>query len=107
MRRRARKVLVSEDLVGKYLVGFVGKDTVGEDTVGEDLVGEYLVGEDLVGEPIEESVSGDLVNVGGYIVLRVRVAGVVRRKGFLRKLLEGWLLAHQFNIRQDWQPDLF
>ena len=70
--------------MGKYLVGFVGKDTVGED----------LVGEDLVGEPIEDSVGGDLVNVGGHIVLRVRVAGVVRRKGFLRKLLEGRLLAH-------------
>ena len=70
-------MLVGEDLVGKYLVGFVGKDTVGED----------LVGEDLVGEPIEDSVGGDLVNVGGHIVLRARVAGVVRRKGFLRKLL--------------------
>ena len=58
--------------MGKYLVGFVGKDTVGED---------------IVGEPIEDSVGGDLVNVGGHIVLRVRVAGVVRRKGFLRKLL--------------------
>ena len=100
-------MLVGEDLVGKYLVGFVGKDTVGEDLVGKDLVGEYLVGEDLVGEDIEDSVGGDLVNVGGHIVLRVRVAGVVRRKGFLRKLLEGRLLAHQFNIRQDWQPDLF
>ena len=77
-------MLVGEDLVGKYLVGFVGKDTVGED----------LVGEDLVGEPIEDSVGGDLVNVGGHIVFRVRVAGVVRRKGFLRKLLEGRLLAH-------------
>ena len=58
-------MLVGEDLVGKYLVGFVGKDTVGE----------YLVGK--VGEPIEDSVGGDLVNVGGHIVLRVRVAGVV------------------------------
>ena len=85
-------MLVGEDLVGKYLVGFVGKDSVGKDLVGGD---------------IEDSVGGDLVNVGGHIVLRVRVAGVVRRKGFLRKLLEGWLLAHQFNIRQDWQPDLF
>ena len=92
MRRRARKVLVSEDLVGKYLVGFVGKDTVGE----------YLVGED-----IEDSVGGDLVNVGDHIVLRVRVAGVVRRKGFLRKLLEGRLLAHQFIMCRDWQSDLF
>ena len=64
-------------------------------------------GKDLVGEDIEDSVGGDLVNVGGHIVLRVRVAGVVRRKGFLRKLLEGRLLAHQFIIRQDWQPDLF
>ena len=79
-------MLVGEDLVGKYLVGFVGKDSVGKDLVGEDLVGEYLVGEDLVGEDIEDSVGGDLVNVGGHIVLRVRVAGVVRRKGFLRKL---------------------
>ena len=51
--------------MGKYLVGFVGKDTVGEDLVGK------------VGEPIEDSVGGDLVNVGGHIVLRVRVAGVV------------------------------
>ena len=75
-------MLVGEDLVGKYLVGFVGKDTVGEDLVGK------------VGEPIEDSVGGDLVNVGGHIVLRVRVAGVVGRKGFLRKLLEGRLLAH-------------
>ena len=75
-------MLVGEDLVGKYLVGFVGKDTVGEDLVGK------------VGEPIEDSVGGDLVNVGGHIVLRVRVAGVVRRKGFLKKLLEGRLLAH-------------
>ena len=58
-------MLVGEDLVGKYLVGFVGKDTVGEDLVGK------------VGEPIEDSVGGDLVNVGGHIVLRVRVAGVV------------------------------
>ena len=82
-------MLVGEDLVGKYLVGFVGKDTVGEDLVGK------------VGEPIEDSVGGDLVNVGGHIVLRVRVAGVVRRKGFLRKLLEGRLLAHQFIMRQD------
>ena len=88
-RRRARNMLVGEDLVGKYLVGFVGKDPLGEDLVGKDLVGE-----DLVGEPIEDSVGGDLVNVGGHIVLRVRVAGVVRRKGFLRKLLEGRLLAH-------------
>ena len=62
-------MLVGEDLVGKYLVGFVGKDSVGEDLVGKD---------------IEDSVGGDLVNVGGHIVLRVRVAGVVRRKGFLR-----------------------
>ena len=54
-------MLVGEDLVGKYLVGFVGKDTVGEDLVGK------------VGEPIEDSVGGDLVNVGGHIVLRVRV----------------------------------
>ena len=68
----------------KYLVGFVGKDSVGED----------LVGKDLVGEDIEDSVDGYLVNVGGHIVLRVRVAGVVGRKGFLRKLLEGRLLAH-------------
>ena len=82
-------MLVGEDLVGKYLVGFVGKDTVGEDLVGK------------VGEPIEDSVGGDLVNVGGHIVLRFRVAGVVGRKGFLRKLLEGRLLAHQFIIRQD------
>ena len=88
-RRRARNMLVGEDLVGKDLVGFVGKDTVGEDLVGK------------VGEPIEDSVSGDLVNVGGHIVLRVRVAGVVRRKGFLRKLLEGRLLAHQFIMCQD------
>ena len=51
-------MLVGEDLVGKYLVG--------KDTVGEDLVGK-------VGEPIEDSVGGDLVNVGGHIVLRVRV----------------------------------
>ena len=58
-------MLVGEDLVGKYLVGFLGKDTVGEDLVGK------------VGEPIEDSVGGDLVNVGGHIVLRVRVAGVV------------------------------
>lgn len=58
-------MLVGENLVGKYLVGFVGKDTVGEDLVGK------------VGEPIEDSVGGDLVNVGGHIVLRVRVAGVV------------------------------
>ena len=58
-------MLVGEDLVGKYLVGFVGKDTVGEDLVGK------------VGKPIEDSVGGDLVNVGGHIVLRVRVAGVV------------------------------
>ena len=85
-------MLVGEDLVGKYLVGFVGKDTVGEDLVDED---------------IEDSVGGDLVNMDGHIVLRVRVAGVVRRKGFLRKLLEGRLLAHQFIMRQDWQPDLF
>ena len=82
-------MLVGEDLVGKYLVGFVGKDTVGEDLVGK------------VGEPIEDSVGGDLVNVGGHIVLRVRVAGVVGRKGFLRKLLEGRLLAHQFIMCQD------
>ena len=75
-------MLVGEDLVGKYLVGFVGKDTVGEDLVGK------------VGEPIEDSVGGDLVNMDGHIVLRVRVAGVGRRKGFLRKLLEGRLLAH-------------
>ena len=88
-------MLVGEDLVGKYLVGFVGKDTVGEDLVGK------------VGEPIEDSVGGDLVNVGGHIVLRVRVAGVVRRKGFLRKLLEGQLLAHQFIMCRDWQSDLF
>ena len=74
-------MLVGEDLVGKYLVGFVGKDSVGEDLVGKD---------------IEDSVGGDLVNVGGHIVPRVRVAGVVRRKGFLRKLSEGRLLAHQF-----------
>ena len=47
----------------------------GEDLVGKDLVGEYLVGEDLVGEDIEDSVGGHLVNVGGHIVLRVRVAG--------------------------------
>ena len=100
-------MLVGEDLVGKYLVGFVGKDSVGKDLVGEDLVGEYLVGEDLVGEDIEDSVGGDLVNVGGHIVLRVRVAGVVRRKGFLRKLLEGQLLAHQFIMCRDWQSDLF
>ena len=79
-------MLVGEDLVGKYLVGFLGKDTVGEDLVDED---------------IEDSVGGDLVNVGGHIVLRVRVAGVVRRKGFLSKLLEGRLLAHQFIMRQD------
>ena len=96
-RRRARKMLVGEDLVGKDLVGFVGKDPLGED----------LVGKDLVGEDIEDSVGEDLVIVGGHIVLRVRVAGVVRRKGFLRKLLEGRLLAHQFIMRQDWQPDLF
>ena len=83
---------VGEDFMGKYLVGFVGKDTKGKDLVGED---------------IEDSVGGDLVNVGGHIVLRVRVAGFLRRKGFLRKLLEGRLLAHQFIIRQDWQPDLF
>ena len=100
-------MLAGEDLVGKYLVGFVGKDTVDEVLVGKDLVGEYLVGEDLVGEPIEDSVGGDLVNVGGHIVLRVRVAGVVGRKGFLRKLSEGRLLAHQFIMRRDWQPDLF
>ena len=85
-------MLVGEDLVGKYLVGFVGKDTKGKDLVGED---------------IEDSVGGDLVNVGGHIVLRVRVVGVVMRKGFLRKLLEGRLLAHQFIMHQDWQPDLF
>ena len=85
-------MLVGEDLVGKYLVGFVG---------------EYLVGKDLVDEDIEDSVGGDLVNVGGHIVLRVRVAGVVRRKGFLRKLLEGRLLAHQFIMCRDWQSDLF
>ena len=36
-RRRARKVLVGEDLVGKYLVGFVGKDSVGKDLIGEDI----------------------------------------------------------------------
>ena len=83
---------VGEDFMGKYLVGFVGKDSVGKDLVGGD---------------IEVSVGGDLVNVGGHIVLRVRVARFVRMKGFLRKLLEGRLLAHQFNIRQDWQPDLF
>ena len=83
---------VGEDFMGKYLVGFVGKDTKGKDLVGED---------------IEDSVGGDLVNVGGHIVLRVRVAGVVRRKGFLRKLSEGRLLAHQFIMRRDWQPDLF
>lgn len=41
------------------------------------------------------------MNVGGHIVLRVRVAGVVRRKGFLRKLLEGRPLAHQFIMRQE------
>ena len=73
-------MLVGEDLVGKYLVGFVGKDTVGEDLVGKDLVGfvgKDSVGKDLVGEDIEDSVGGDLVNVGGHIVLRVRVAGVV------------------------------
>ena len=85
-------MLVGEDLVGKYLVGFVGKDTVGE----------YLVGED-----IEDSVGGDLVNVGDHIVLRVRVAGVVGRKGVLRNLLEGQLLAHQFIMCRDWQSDLF
>ena len=85
-------MLVGEDLVGKYLVGFVGKDSVGKDLVGED---------------IEDSVGGDLVNVGGHIVLRVRVAGVVRRKGFLRKLSEGRLLAHQFIMCRDWQSGLF
>ena len=83
---------VGEDLVGKYLVGFVGKDSLGKDLVGED---------------IEDSVGGDLVNVGGHIVLRVRVAGVLRRKGFLRKLSEGRLLAHQFIMCRDWQSDLF
>ena len=79
-------MLVGEDLVGKDLVCFVGKDPLGEDLVDED---------------IEDSVGGDLVNMDGHIVLRVRVAGVVRRKGFLRKLLEGRLLAHQFIMCQD------
>ena len=66
-------MLVGENLVGKYLVGFVGKDPLGED----------LVGKDLVGEDIEDSIGGDLVNVGGHIVLRVRVAGVVlEERGF-------------------------
>ena len=83
---------VGEDFMGKYLVGFVGKDTKGKDLVGED---------------IEDSVGGDLVNVGGHIVPRVRVAGGVRRKGVLRKLLEGQLLAHQFIMCRDWQSDLF
>ena len=85
-------MLVGEDLVGKYFVGFVGKDTVGEDFVGKCLVGfvgKDSVGKDLVGEDIEDSVGGDLVNVGGHIVLRVRVAGVVGRKFFLRKLFWG------------------
>ena len=87
-------MLVGEDLVGKYLVGFVRKDSVGED----------LVGKDLVGEDIEDSVGGYLVNVGGHIVLRVRVAGVVRRKGFLRK---GQVFADRFIMCRDWQSDLF
>ena len=62
-RRRARKVLVGEDLVGKYFVGFVGKDTVGEDFVGKCLVGfvgKDSVGKDLIGEDIKDSVGGTL-----------------------------------------------